>query len=56
MPDLYHPKGEMCLNCKNWANNCEFLNFSKMRPLGWYINLEGQKCIEVKCENFEREE
>lgn len=50
----HRPKGRMCIECRFYTefNHCEYLSFSKMRPIG----KDKDGTVIVKCDAFERKQ
>ena len=48
-----HPRGEMCMSCRNLMDNCSHLSFSSMYVLEEYTQ-DGNNFKEVRCKEFKR--
>ena len=49
----FHPKGSMCLSCKNASSDCSKLNFEDMIKISKPCP---EEYVEVKCSSYDKEE
>ena len=45
-PISFHPKGSMCMTCKNASNDCSKLPFSSMPVIEKYDSVAKVRCIQ----------